>query len=144
MLGTIWLCTCHSFLVGWSPYSFGCNSTCRDWHFHVLNDTMKYLNLVTLGCLLVSPTFWEPNGFVLSLIVNFFTESPTQAKVSFTLNKHSFKYHANMFLFMCRSKGRWLVISSSYHMCISFILAHFLITLRTCLGLPHPMVAHLL
>ncbi len=64
MLGTDCLRTCHSSPVGWSPYSLGCSNTCRNWHFPVLNDIMKYLNLVTLGCLFLSPTFWKLNGFV--------------------------------------------------------------------------------
>jgi hypothetical protein len=125
MLGTDCLCTCHSFLVGWSPYSLGCSNTCRDWHFPVLNDIMKYLNHVTLGCLFLSPTFWKINGFVLSLILSFFIELPTWAKVALTLSNRSFKYHANMFPLMCGSRGRCLVINLSYHMCISFIFSPF-------------------
>jgi len=125
MLGTDHPYTYYLFPVGWSPYSFGCSSTCRDWHFPVLDDIMKYPKLVTPGCLLLSPTFWKPNGFVLSPIVSFFTELPTQEKLSPTPNKHSFKYHVNMFPLMCKSKNKCLVISSSYHMCILFIFSPF-------------------
>jgi len=126
MLGTDHPYTCYLFPVGWSPYSFGYSNTCRNWHFPVLDDITKYPNLVTPGCLLLSPTFWKPNGFVLSPIINFFTELPTQEKLSPTPNKHSFKYHVNMFPLMCESKSKCLVINSSYHMCILFIFSPFL------------------
>jgi hypothetical protein len=43
-------------------------------------------------------------------------------KVCTISNRHSFRYHVNTFPFMFESKGRHLVISSSYHTCISFIL----------------------
>jgi len=43
-------------------------------------------------------------------------------KIYLTSSKHSFKYHVNTFLVMCESKGKCLVINSSYHICISFIL----------------------
>ncbi len=47
------------------------------------------------------------------------------------------------FLLMCESRGRCLVINSSYHICILFIFNPLLTTLCTCLGLPHPIVPHL-
>ncbi len=126
MLGTDCLCIYHSFPARWSPYSSRCSNTCRDWHFLVLNDIMKYSNLVTPGCLFLSPTFWKLNGFILSLILSFFIESPTWAKVSLIPSKRSFKYHVNMFPLMCGSRGRCLVISLFFHMCISFIFSPFL------------------
>jgi hypothetical protein len=46
-------------------------------------------------------------------------------------------------MLMCESKGRHLVINSSYHTIISLSSIHVFTTLRTYLGLPHPKVAHL-
>jgi hypothetical protein len=43
------------------------------------------------------------------------------AKISFTFNKCCFRYHVNMFPFMCGCKGRRLVINSFYHTYILFI-----------------------
>jgi hypothetical protein len=68
---------------------------------------------------------------------------PTRAKFCFTFNKRFFTYHANMFPFMCGSKGRHLVTSSSYTPAFCSFSTHFLTTLHTCFSLPHPMVAHL-
>jgi hypothetical protein len=53
--------------------------------------------------------------------MGFFGKLPTQAKVLHTSNIHSLRYHANTSLFMHESKGKRLVISSSYLTCISFI-----------------------
>ncbi len=86
------------------------------------NNIMKYLSLITLGFLLLGPTFWEPNDFVLSLVVGFFGGSLTQARIYFVSSRHSFKYHASTSLLMCGSRRRHLVISSSYHTYISFIV----------------------
>jgi len=86
---------------------------------------MKYLIFITLGCLLLGPTFWKLSGSILSLVVRFFGGSFTRVGVYFTSNRHSFKYHVSTSLFMCKSKGRHLVISSLYHTYISFILSPF-------------------
>jgi len=86
---------------------------------------MKYPSPITLGCLFLGRTLWKLNGLVLSPIVSFFGGLPTWAKVCLTSNRHSFKYHANMSLFMCGFKGRHLVINSSYHTCILFVLYPF-------------------
>jgi len=77
-------------------------------------------------------------------IACFFGESFTWTWVWFLFNKCSFGYCVNMYLHMCGSKGRHLVINSSYHtifFCLS--LVHVFTTLRTRLDLPHPTVAHL-
>jgi hypothetical protein len=60
MLGIDRSCTCHSFLIGWSPYSSKCSNTCWNLHFSIPNGTMKYLNPATPSCLLLGPTFWKP------------------------------------------------------------------------------------
>ncbi len=122
MLGTNHSCICHSFLARWSPYPSGCNSTCWNQHFLVPNGTTRYPSPITLGCLLLGPTLWEPNGLVLSPIVSLFGGLPTWAKNCLAFNTHSFKYHANTSLLMCGSKGMCLIINSSYHTCILFIL----------------------
>jgi hypothetical protein len=114
-----------SFLVRWSLYFFGYNSTCWNWHFFVPNGIMRCPNNVTLGCSLLGPTIWEPNGSILTLLISFFGISPTQEGICLASNKRSFGYYANMFLFMCGSKGRHLVISSSYHTYILFIFRPF-------------------
>jgi len=64
-----------------------------------------------------------PNGLVLSLVVSFFSESLTWIEVCFVFNRHSFEYHASTSPFMCGSRGRCLVINSSYHTYISFIIS---------------------
>jgi hypothetical protein len=115
--------TCHSFPTRWSPYYSGCNNTCWNWHFPIPNGTMRYSSLVTPSYSLSCLTIWEPNGLVWSSITSFFDRSPTRAKVCLAFNICSFKYYASTFSFICRSKVRCLVISSSYHTCISFILS---------------------
>ncbi len=89
------------------------------WHYEILN-------LVTLDCLLLGPTLWRFNGSILSLVVSFFGGSLTRAEVCLAPSKRSFRYHANTFLFMCRSRGKHLVINLFYHTYISFILNPFL------------------
>ncbi len=45
---------------------------------------------------------------------------------------------------MCRSRGRCLLLTRPITCAFHLFLPHFLKTFCTCLGLPHPMVAHLL
>jgi hypothetical protein len=116
MLGIDYFYTSHS-----SPYSLGCNNTCWNWHFLILDGITKYLDFFTLGCPFPGPTFWKPSGLVLFLVVGFFGRS--LIKVYFIFSSHSFKYHANMSPLMCGFRGRHLVINSSYHTCISFIFS---------------------
>jgi hypothetical protein len=122
MLGTNHFCIYHSFPTRRSPYSFGNNNTCWNWHFPIPNGVTSYMGHVTLGCLLSSPTFWKPSGLILSTVIGFFGGSPTQARVYCTFNRCSFRYHVNMYLLICRSRGKCLVINSSYH---TFILSIF-------------------
>jgi hypothetical protein len=75
--------------------------------------------------------------------MNFFGGLPTQTRVCFTSSRHSLRYHVITFPFMCGSRGKCLVINSSYHIYILFILNHFFIALCTCFGLQHPIVAYL-
>jgi hypothetical protein len=125
MLGIDHFCICHSFPTRWSPYFFGCNHTNWYWHCFLLDGTTRYLSPVTPSCPFLGPTFWKLNGLILSPITSFLGRSPTQARVYLAYSKCSFKYHANMSLLMCGSKGKRLVISSSYHTCISFIFSSF-------------------
>jgi len=83
---------------------------------------MRCPSHVTLGRPFLGPTFWETSGSILSPIASFFNKSPTQAKVCFNSNKHSFEHHAITSPLMCGCKGKRLVINSSYHTYISFIL----------------------
>jgi hypothetical protein len=46
----------------------------------------------------------------------------TWARVCFDYNRCSFKYCTNTFSLMCRSRGKRLVINSSYHINISSII----------------------
>jgi hypothetical protein len=55
----------------------------------------------------------------------FFSKSPTRTKVCLAFSRCSFKYHVSTFLLVCRFKGMCLVINSSYHTCILFILNPF-------------------
>jgi hypothetical protein len=89
--------------------------------FFVPNDIMKYPSLVTPSCPLSGPTFWKHGGSILSLVESFFSGSFTWVGVYVTFSKCSFRYHASTCLFMCGSKGRCLVINSSYH---TYILYH--------------------
>jgi hypothetical protein len=116
-------CTCHLFLAKWLSYSYKCNSTCWDWHFFILDGTMRYLNHVTSNCPLSSPTFRKLNDLVLSPVASFFGKSPTWVEVYLTSNKCFFKYHASMF--PLRSRSKCIVIGWSYHAYISFILSPF-------------------
>jgi hypothetical protein len=103
------------FPTRWLSYSFGCNSTCWNWHFFVPNGNMNCSSHVTLGCPLSGPTLWKFIGLDLSPVANFFGESPTQVGVWFAFNRHSFGYRVSMFLLMCGFKGICLIINSSYH-----------------------------
>jgi hypothetical protein len=117
--------TCHSFPTRWSPYSFKCSNTCWNQHFPTLNGTMRCSSHVTLRCTFSCPTFWELSGLVLTPIVGFFGELLTWAQVCFLFSRCSFKYCISTSLFMCRSRGKRLVINSSYHTNISFIIGPF-------------------
>jgi hypothetical protein len=126
MLGFVRSYTYHLFLIGWSPYSFGCNNTCWDWHFYVPNNTTRCQSPFTPSCLFLGPTLWKPSGLVLPPVVGFFGGSFTWAVLCLSFSKRSFKYHANTSPFMYRSRSSCLVISLSYHTCISFILSWLL------------------
>jgi len=123
MLGTNQSCTCHSFPTRWSPFFFWCNNTCWNWHFFVLIDITRCLNLVTPSCPPSSPTLWKPNNLILSPVANFFGGSPIWTRVYFAFSRHSFKYYAITFPLMCGFNNKHLIISSSYHTYISFILS---------------------
>jgi len=125
MLNSNIFCTCHLFPAWWSPYFPKCSNTCWVWHFHIPNNTTKNLSPITPSCPLSSPTFWKLSGWVLSPIVGFFGRSPSRAGIYFSFNKCSFRFYANISLFMCKSRGRHKVINSSYHICISFIFGPF-------------------
>ncbi len=103
-------------------YSSRCNNTCWNWHFFILNGTTRCLNLVIASCPLLSPTFCKPNNSIISPIASFFGRSLTWIGVYFAFSKHSFKYHVSTSPLMCGSKGKHLIISSSYHTCISYII----------------------
>ncbi len=104
---------------------------------------MKYPSPITPGCLLSSPTFWKLSGLIFSSVASFFGKLFTWTKFCFTFNKCSFTYHANTFLLTCGSKGKCLVINSSYTPTFRLFSTYFLTTLQTYLSLPHSMVAHL-
>ncbi len=89
----------------------------------VLNCITRYSSPVTLCCLLLGSTFWEPSGLIYSLVISFFGKLPTWTIICVIFNRHSFKYHVSMFPFMCTFKGKSFVISLSYHTYISFILS---------------------
>jgi hypothetical protein len=110
------------FPTGWSFDYSKCSSTCWDQHFPILEKTRRCLSHITLGCSLLGPTLWKPSGLVLSLVASFFGISFTWTKVCFVFSRCSFKYRASMFSLMCGSRGRSLVISSFYHISISFII----------------------
>ncbi len=60
--------TCHFFLIGWSPYSSRCSSTCWDRHFPISDGTTRCLNHVTPRCPLSCVPPFE------SLVVQFYPQ----------------------------------------------------------------------
>jgi len=86
--------------------------------------------------------FLRAYWFSFTLVASFFDESFTWTWFCFHSSRHSFRYCVSTSLFMRRSRGRHLGISSSYHISISSSV-HFRTTLWTCLGLSHLIVAHL-
>jgi hypothetical protein len=82
---------------------------------------MRCQSPFTLGCPFLGPTLWKPSGLVILLVVGFFGRSPTWARVCFSYNKRSFRYHANTSPFICKYRGKCLVINLSYHTYIPFI-----------------------
>jgi hypothetical protein len=110
----------HLSLVSRSPYFKKCSTICWNWHFFVLDSNTRCLSHVTPRCSLSCPTFWEPSGSILPLVVGFFGGSLTWTRVCFPSIRCSFGYHASTSLPMC--KGKCLVISLSYHTSISFII----------------------
>jgi hypothetical protein len=94
MLNTNQSCTCHSFPIGRLSYFSRCSSTCS--------------NSITPSCSISNPTLWKLNSLILFLVTSFFKGSFIWIKMYFTFNKHSFKYYANTFSFMCGSKGEHL------------------------------------
>jgi len=136
-------CTCHSFPTWWLPYFSQCSNTCWNWHFPVLDGTTRCSNHVTQRCLLSCPTLWKLNGSSLPLVASFFCGSLTRTTICFPFSRHYFGYHTSTSLLMCESKGRCLVISSSYQPTFHLSSAHFFTTLCTHLNLPHPTIAHL-
>ncbi len=136
-------CTCHSFWTRWMFYSSRCNNTCWDSQFHILNGTMKCPNHVTLGCPLSSPTFWKSNGSFLSPIESFFANRLHEQKVVLLLVNIPLDIMWACFC-SCASPriGIWLLICPNTPT-FRLSLTHFIITLCTCFGLPHPKFAHL-
>jgi hypothetical protein len=143
VLGIDYSRTCDLFPIGWSFYSFRCNNTCWDWHFPIWDDITKCPNHVIISCSFLGPTLGKPNGSILSLVVIFFGKLPTRVKVFLIFSRCSFEYRVNTFSFMCGSRGKRLVISSSYHAIIPLLSTHFLTTPHTHFGLPHPIISHL-
>jgi len=88
-------------------------------------------------------TLWKFTGSILSLVVSFFGKSLKWAKICQLLVNVPLDIMWAYFR-SCASPrvGAWLLIystTSTFH--LSSI--HFLITLHTCLSLPHSIVAHL-
>jgi len=102
-----------------------CSSTCWNQRFLILNGTKRCPSHVTPWCLFSCPTLWEPSGSILPLVEGFFGGLLTWVWVCFPSSRCSFGYHTNTFPFMCGSKGMCLVISSSYHASILFIINPF-------------------
>ncbi len=111
----IWL----DMWIGWSPYSSRCKSICWNWHFPIPDGITRFSSLVTPNCSLSCPTLWKPSG---NYGYEFLWWLFTWTRVCLDYRKCFFTYYVNTYLFMCRSKRKRLVISSSYHTCISFIL----------------------
>jgi hypothetical protein len=77
----------------------------------------------------------------------FFEWSPTQVGICFASSRRSNIIQtplcSSTSLFMCGFKVRRLVLTHPTTPAICLFLAHFITTLWTRLGLPHPMVVHL-
>jgi hypothetical protein len=65
------------------------------------------------------------SGTILSSSSFFFDGPTTRAKVYFTSSKCSFRCCVNMSPFLCKSCNMGIVINSSYHSFISFVLCLF-------------------
>jgi hypothetical protein len=100
-----------SFSVGWSPYFFWCDGTCKYQYLSLLGCIIGYSCIITWGCPITCLVFWKSNCAVLSSNVVFFDGPTTQAKIYFPFNRCSFKCHANMSPLLCRSSNRGLVIN---------------------------------
>jgi hypothetical protein len=125
MLGFDYSYTCHSFLIGKSPYSSWCNDTCQNWHFPIPINIAKYSNFIILCCVFSNAPFLESYGIIVSSCIDFFDKSFTQIKVCHTFNKWFFTHHVNTSLILCKSNHKHLVINPSYHTCIPFVLDPF-------------------
>jgi hypothetical protein len=108
-------------------YSFGK----KEVGFSFLSSFMWFLNkgeVLQIGpfhtmCVFSHPTLWEPSDSVLPLVASFFGGSVTRVGVCFPSSRHFFGYHASTFSLMCGSRGKCLVINSSYHTNTSFIIS---------------------
>ncbi len=90
--------------------------------FHFADGTMRCLSHVIRGLSLSCLTFWEPTGSILTLVAGFFGGSFTWVGICLFFSRLSFKYCVSTSMFMCESKGKCLVINSSYHINILFII----------------------
>jgi hypothetical protein len=125
MLGFNCFYTCHSFPIGWSPYSSWCDGSCQNWHFPLLINITKYSNFITLCCVFSSPPFWKSYGIIISSFIGFFDKLFTQIKICHIFNKCSLAHHMNTSPILCKFNHKHLVISPSYHTCIPFVLNLF-------------------
>jgi hypothetical protein len=111
MLGFDRIYTSFSFLIGWSPYSFWCGGTCKDWYLSLLGCITRYPCVITWSCLITCLAFRKSNSVVLSSNVIFFDGPTTQARIYFPFNRCSFECCANMYSLMCRSSNKGFVFN---------------------------------
>ncbi len=84
---------------------------------------MRCPNHVTLSCPFLGPTLWEPMVQSYPQLQISLANHLHKQEFASLLIKNFFEYCARTSMFMCESKGRHLVINSSYHTYILFILS---------------------
>jgi hypothetical protein len=121
VLGTDFFYICHLFLLGWLPYFSKSSSICWNWHFFSKWPYEMPKPCYPKVCVLMSHPL-RTKWFSFTPSCRFLWWMFTRAKVCFPFNRRSFGDCASMTLFMCRSKGKHLVISLSYYTNILFII----------------------
>ncbi len=86
---------------------------------------VRYSNFIAPNGPFSSPLFLKLNYGTFSSLIGFFNKLFTWVKVYHIYSRYSFECYTNMFLILCMSNHRRLVIISSYHTCILFVFNSF-------------------
>jgi hypothetical protein len=122
MLGFDHSYTIFSFLPRWLFYFLWCNGTCKKWYLSLPSCTIGYLCNVTWGHPITHFSFRKFSSVVLSSNVVFFNGPTTWVGTYFASSRCSFRCCVHTSSFLCKFNNRGLVISSSQHPFVLFIL----------------------